>query len=460
VWEQVHGLSKTTPRHAAWRLLQAVWREASYANIAWPKILRESGLSEPDRRYATELAYGTLRHTDTLLEILRDASGKNPKSWQPEVSWVLQLGCYQLLYMRTASHAAVNETVSLARQVGLSRATGLVNAVLRKVSAKPLDGWLVALCHASGVERECLALSYAHPSWVVAELQQSLAREGREAEIEALLSAHNAPARVTAALLPGLASLGTDEGPTPYSPLGVYLSGDPGDDERVRSARARIQDEGSQLAALVAAQGVAMRPGERILDACSGPGGKTAVLASLAQQVGARVTALEIAPHRAELVKQAVSALSESGTCDVQVGDATQLTGEFDRILLDAPCSGLGALRRRPEARWVKKKSDLEDLHLLQQQLLDACLGALAPGGILTYVTCSPVVSETTGAITSALQRHPDVRALDTAALLDQVARDPVSDAAVGTAVQMWPHRHGTDAMFIQVLQKQAPSSN
>jgi len=456
----VRGLSNTSPRQAAWRLLRSVWREGSYANIVWPKILRESGLSESDRRYATELAYGTLRHTGTLVEILRNASGKNPNSWQPEVSWVLQLGCYQLLYMRTASHAAVNETVSLARHVGLSRATGLVNAVLRKVSAKPLDEWLVALCQSSTSELECLAGAYAHPSWIVAELQQALARERREAEIEALLGAHNTPARVTAALLPGLASPGAEEDLTPYSPLGVFLSGDPGDDERVRAARARIQDEGSQLAALVAAQGVPIRPGERILDACSGPGGKTAVLASVAHQVGAHVRALEIAPHRAELVTQAISALSDSGTCDVQVGDATALTGEYDRILLDAPCSGLGALRRRPEARWVKKAEDLEQLHQLQQRLLDSCLGALAPGGVLTYVTCSPVVSETTDAISSALQRHPDVTALDTAPLLDRVSRRPIPDAAVGSAVQLWPHRHGTDGMFIQVLRKHGPTSN
>ena len=456
----MRGLSNTSPRQAAWRLLRSVWREGSYANIVWPKILRESGLSESDRRYATELAYGTLRHTGTLVEMLRNASGKNPNSWQPEVSWVLQLGCYQLLYMRTASHAAVNETVSLARHVGFSRATGLVNAVLRKVSAKPLDEWLVALCQSSTSELECLAVAYAHPSWIVAELQQALAREGREAEIEALLGAHNTPARVTAALLPGLASPGAEEDLTPYSPLGVFLSGDPGDDERVRAARARIQDEGSQLAALVAAQGVPMRPGERILDACSGPGGKTAVLAAVAHQVGAHVSALEIAPHRAELVTQAISALSDSGTCDVQVGDATALTGEYDRILLDAPCSGLGALRRRPEARWVKKAEDLEQLHQLQQRLLDSCLGALAPGGVLTYVTCSPVVSETTEAIMTALQRHPDVTALDTAPLLDRVSRRPIPDAAVGTAVQLWPHRHQTDAMFIQVLRKHGPTSN
>ncbi|MEY2900184.1 MAG: hypothetical protein RL247_350, partial [Actinomycetota bacterium] len=220
------------------------------------------------------------------------------------------------------------------------------------------------------------------------------------------------------------------------------------------------QDEGSQLAALVAAQGIPMRPGEHILDACSGPGGKTAVLAAFAGSVGAHVTAYEIAPHRAELVREAIAGLSDPSVCEVTVADATKITGSFDRILLDAPCSGLGALRRRPEARWVKQESDLAELHELQARLLDACLDALRPGGVLTYVTCSPVVSETSGAIANALSRHRDVVAVNTAPLLEGLMSTPIPSVAVGTAVQLWPHRHGTDAMFIQVLQKHPSMTN
>ncbi|MFZ9101132.1 MAG: RsmB/NOP family class I SAM-dependent RNA methyltransferase [Pontimonas sp.] len=453
-------MAEENAREVAWRLLRAVWRDQAYANLIWPKILRDSSLDEADKRFSTELAYGTLRHTGTLVAILRQASGKNPDSWQPEVSWVMQLGCYQLLYMRTATHAAVNETVNLARRVGVPRATGLVNAVLRKVAARSKDDWLVSLCASATDESDCLSMAYAHPRWVVQALEESLARENRASEIEALLASHNTAARVTAALLPGCATPDTEEERTPYSPIGVYLSGDPAEDPRVRTAQARIQDEGSQLAALVAAQGIPMRPGEHILDACSGPGGKTAVLAAFAASVGARVTAYEIAPHRAELVRGAIAGLSDPSVCEVTVADATEITGSFDRILLDAPCSGLGALRRRPEARWVKQESDLTELHELQSRLLDACLGALRHGGVLTYVTCSPVVSETSGAIANALSRHHDVVAVDTAPLLEGLVSAPIPSVAVGTAVQLWPHRHGTDAMFIQVLQKHPSTTN
>lgn len=453
-------MAEETAREVAWRLLRAVWRDQAYANLIWPKILRETSLDEADKRFSTELAYGTLRHTGTLLAILREASGKKPDSWQPEVSWVMQLGCYQLLYMRTATHAAVNETVSLARRVGVPRATGLVNAVLRKVAARSKDEWLVSLCATAADETECLSLAYAHPRWVVEALRNSLAREDRASEIEALLASQNSAARITAALLPGSAATDAQEERTPYSPIGVYLSGDPAEDSRVRNAQARIQDEGSQLAALVAAQGIPMRPGEHILDACSGPGGKTAVLAAVATTIGAHVTAYEIAPHRAELVREAVAGLSDPSVCEVVVADATEISGSFDRILLDAPCSGLGALRRRPEARWVKNESDLAPLHSLQSRLLDSCLGALRPGGVLTYVTCSPVMSETSDAMTNALTRHRDVVAVETAPLLERLVSTPMPSAAVGTAVQLWPHRHGTDAMFIQVLQKEPVATN
>ena len=429
--------------------------EGAYANLVWPKILKRSGLNEQDRRFATELGYGTLRTSGQLQEILGRASGASPARWQPEVLWVLQLGAYQLLHMRTPSHAAVNESVLLAKSVGVSRASGLVNAVLRKVSAHSLDEWLEALCRDAEDETACLAIAYAHPEWIVEELRQSLGREGRESEIEALLESHNVPARVTAALLPGLAVPGEGEERTPYSPIGSYLEGDPSVDERVTSAHARVQDEGSQLAALVAARALPLQKGQRILDMCSGPGGKAAVLLSEAVVAGAHLTALEVAPHRAELVKEALSGFGPDSPSDVVVGDATKLDGgPFDRIVIDAPCSGLGALRRRLEARWTKQPADLPALQETQAALLNAGTRLLADGGVLVYVTCSPVVSETTEQISALLERHPELEALDTAQLLNRVTRREVPMAGIGTAVQLWPHRHGTDAMFIQVLRK------
>jgi len=263
---------------------------------------------------------------------------------------------------------------------------------------------------------------------------------------------------VTLALLPGLASREATDVPTRWSDIGVTLSsGDPGRDSRIMSATARVQDEGSQLAALVLARCRPLNPGDTILDMCAGPGGKTAVLAAEAHQAGASVVALEKVPHRAELVRDSIRAITERNpdVVEVLVGDATKAPPggqRLNRILLDAPCTGLGALRRRPEARWRKSPDDIEELQQLQKSLLNAGLDQLANGGVLAYVTCSPVTRETTDVIRDVLAERDDVVPLDTPAILDAVSSQVIPGTRRGDAVQLWTHRHGTDAMFIQLL--------
>lgn len=449
-------LSKnTTARSLAWELLRAVWRDGAYANLVWSGMLQRSGLDPANRAFATELGYGTLRHHGQLERVLVRAGGRSPQQLDPEVWWVLLLGSYQLLHLSTARHAAVNESVRLVKSIRKASASGLVNAILRRVSQKSLEEWLDELTGPLDGDA-ALAVRFSHPEWVVTALRQSLAREGREEEIDELLASHNTPARVTAALLPGLAEPHGDDQPTPYSPIGVYLSGDPAADARIASGTARIQDEGSQLAALIAAQALPLEQGMRVLDACSGPGGKTAVLASHTVPRGAQLEAVEIQPHRARLVEDSLRAFPEGSAISIHTADVGAFLDSasgFDVILLDAPCLGLGALRRRPEARWTKKLEDLEGLRSVQTSLLDQCVGALNPGGVLVYVTCSPVVEETTDQIAAALNRHPEVEAVPTEPLLQSVSSRPIPAAGVGTAVQLWPHRHGTDAMFIQVLE-------
>jgi 16S rRNA (cytosine967-C5)-methyltransferase len=214
--------------------------------------------------------------------------------------------------------------------------------------------------------------------------------------------------------------------------------GDPGDLPAVREHRAGVQDEGSQLCALALANVRLDGPDQRWLDLCAGPGGKAALLAALAAQRGAVLTANELHPHRAELVRQA----TQHWNVEVTVGDARDLpnTQLFDRILLDAPCTGLGALRRRPEARWRRTKEDLADLVALQRELLTAGLRLLRPGGVLAYVTCSPHLAETAQIV--AGQNLIDARALFPG--VDQLGDGPT--------VQLWPHRHGTDAMFFALV--------
>jgi 16S rRNA (cytosine967-C5)-methyltransferase len=186
---------------------------------------------------------------------------------------------------------------------------------------------------------------------------------------------------------------------------------------------------------------------------CAGPGGKAALLAALAEERGARLLASERQPHRAELVRSATAAAG-SGLLGVVAADGTRPAWgpeTFDRVLVDAPCTGLGALRRRPEARWRKSLSDLDGLVPLQEALLDGALDAVRPGGVVGYVTCSPVLAETKGVVSAVLGRRDDVRLEDAAPLLSGV-----TDAAgpLAGTVQLWPHRHGTDAMFLALLRR------
>jgi 16S rRNA (cytosine967-C5)-methyltransferase len=226
----------------------------------------------------------------------------------------------------------------------------------------------------------------------------------------------------------------------------VYLSGgDPGRLDAVRDGKALVQDEGSQLVARALTLAPVDGDGGRWLDLCAGPGGKTALLAAIGNQSGAAVTAIEPNERRAEFVEQNTRGLS----VDVLRVDGREpgIEPGFDRVLVDAPCTGLGALRRRPEARWRRQPSDVPALARLQRELLASAIGLTRPGGIVLYATCSPHLSETVGVVADALRRHP-VTTLDARPLFEGV--DDIGD---GPYVQLWPHRHGTDAMFAAALE-------
>lgn len=233
-----------------------------------------------------------------------------------------------------------------------------------------------------------------------------------------------------------------------YSPFAVYLPrGDPGRLAPVRDGQALVQDEGSQLVARALTLAPVDGDTGRWLDLCAGPGGKTALLAGLGLQCAARVTAVEPSPHRADLVAQNTRGLPvELLRVD---GRHTDLDPGFDRVLVDAPCTGLGALRRRPEARWRRQPADVAALAKLQRELLSAAIALTRPGGVVLYATCSPHLAETVGAVADALRRHP-VHALDTRPLFEPV----IAGLGEGPHVQLWPHRHGTDAMFAAALRR------
>ena len=440
-------------RTAALEVLTAVREQDAYTNLVLPAVLRRHGLTGRDAGLVTELVSGTVRRRGTYDAVLAACLDRPVASLAPPVLDVLRLGAHQLLATRVPPHAAISTSVDLARSAGGPGAAGLTNAVLRRVSERDLDAWLaeVAPPRDSGSDRHD-AVVHSHPAWVVAELRKALG--SRADEVQALLAADNEPPRVTLVARPGLAT--TEELPgtrTLLSPHGVVLDGgDPGAVEAVAEGRAGVQDEGSQLVALALAAAPLEGRDERWADWCAGPGGKSALLAALASGRGASLLALERAHHRAGLVRRNLA--TSRAPYLVVTGDGTHppvRPGTLDRVLVDAPCSGLGALRRRPEARWRRSRNDIRGLVPLQRRLLGAALDSTREGGIVVYATCSPALPETAGVLEHVLGARVDVELVDAGTVLPQVG-----DAAgpVEGTLQLWPHRHGTDAMFVAVLRR------
>ena len=430
-------------RLAAYDVLVAVRQDDAYANLALPLLLRERSIEGRDAAFTTELVGGTLRGLSTYDAVIDHLAGRPP---DPSVRDALRLGAHQLLGMRVPDHAAVTSTVELVRARIGHKPAGFTNAVLRRITERDLESWMDLLEAPTSVR-------FAHPQWIVDEITRALDRPD---ELEALLAADNARPRVTLVARPGLstvdelASAGSSE--STLSPLGVTLeSGDPGAIPAVAEGRAGVQDAGSQLVALALSRATVEGLDERWLDLCAGPGGKAALLAALATEKGARLLANERLPHRAKLVASALRAT----VGDVVVGDGTRPPwGEstFDRVLVDAPCTGLGALRRRPESRWRRTRDDLRALVPLQKALLRSALDSVRPGGVVLYATCSPVLEETAGVVESVLADRPDTRLEDTVALVPEAA--DAESAHLAGAVQLWPHRHGTDAMFMALVRR------
>ncbi|WP_230670490.1 RsmB/NOP family class I SAM-dependent RNA methyltransferase [Rathayibacter sp. Leaf248] len=453
-------------RRVAYDVLRAVSGSDAYANLVLPGRIRAAELSPADAGLATELCYGTLRMSGYYDRVIVLAAGRPIESVDAPVLDALRLGVHQLLSTRVAPHAAVNESVALVAADGSRGAVAFANAVLRTVSRGTSEEWRERVSAAAVSTDDSIAALSSHPLWIVKALRRALAAEGRAEELDALLAADNAAPRVNLVALPGLAEASElpDAAEDRWSPVGlVSTGGDPEAVGAVREGRVRVQDEGSQLAALALSRVRPVRQGERWLDLCAGPGGKAALLAAEARLGGASLLANEVVPGRAGLVRQALAAVDPD--VEVRTGDGRDLgaeqPGAFDRILLDAPCTGLGALRRRPEARWRKTAADVEPLASLQGELLDSALLALAPGGVLAYVTCSPHLGETRRVLALAQERYGDgLELMDTPQVLRGVTLDELDLPEGARHVQLWPHRHGTDAMFIQLLRRAESSES
>lgn len=451
--------------------------EGAYANLELPKELRDKGIDGRDAGFTTELVYGATRMHGFYDTVIASAAARDVASIDDNVLDTLRLGAHQVLGMRVATHAAVDETVALTRQVNGLGASGFVNAVMRRISERGRDEWLDIVAPEGMDAFARAAIRTSHPEWIVRALRAALIGHGAATaetvgtELDALLASDNAPAKVTLVARPGLATvdelLGDGVEPALLARTAAVLDqGDPGAFRAVREGRAAVQDEGSQLVALAlgaAALGVAAAGGqaERWLDLCAGPGGKAGLLAGLALEGGASLVANEVSTHRSELIRRTLApavAKGAPGQVVVRTGDGREIgqdePGAYDRVLIDVPCTGLGALRRRPEARWRRSQSDVAGLASLQRDLLASGIDATRSGGVIGYATCSPHLAETRFVVSDVMKKRDDVDLVDARGLFVDVEGRQIPGLGEGPFVQLWPHRHGTDGMFFALLRK------
>lgn len=434
------------PRLLAYDVLHEVNRNGGYSNLLLPKILSKSQMDERDKGFATELVYGTLRMQGRHDWILAQASDRPWEEVNPALVDVARLGAHQLFEMRVPTHAAVSATVELGRKVlGESKASFL-NAILRKVSQKSLDEY-VSEIELIKDDFERLSILYSHPQWIISAYLDQL---GNLDEVRELLSANNLAPRPTLVSWPGLSTQDdlVDVGATAtyFSPYGAIFDGSPASLDLIVQRKAGVQDEGSQLVAHIFSQ--VAEEQDTWLDLCAGPGGKAALLSAVAKSKNIEFSANEISEVRAKLVRQVVQG------ADVTTIDARELSSlgrQYGAILADVPCTGLGALRRRPEVRWRRTVADLKSLVILQAEIIDSAIACLTPGGLLGYATCSPHLSETRIAVSEALKRHPNMELVDLTSFIHPELRTSAVDRG---SLTLWTHRHNTDAMFLSVLRK------
>jgi 16S rRNA (cytosine967-C5)-methyltransferase len=442
------------PRRAAFLTLKRLDREDIFAETLVGRELASGRLSGPDRGLFTELVYGVLRRRGSLDHLVSLFAGRSPQRLEHDLLQLLRLGLYQLFFLeRIPPSAAVNETVNLAGEF-VPRAKGLVNAVLRRAD-RERDS--VTWPDPAAEPAAYLAARHSHPLWLAERWVRELGFDEAERLAEALSEPPPFTVRVnllktTREELTGrLEAEGAPARETEYAPAGLRIVSLPGPVTSLPSFREglfTVQDESSQLAALL----LDPRPGDRVLDACAAPGGKATYLAELMGDTGT-LLACDRNPQKISLIGENVRRIGLTSV-ETRVVDAAALPPElrqsFDRVLLDAPCSGLGVLRRMPEGKWRKSPEDIPRLAARQRELLESVSTAVAPGGILVYSTCSTSVEENEDVVDDFLSRHPGFMIEDGSPLL------PGPDALFTDRgfFRSWPHRHGMDGFFAARLRR------
>ncbi|MBN2908303.1 16S rRNA (cytosine(967)-C(5))-methyltransferase RsmB [Polycladomyces sp. WAk] len=448
---------RKSAREVALDVLIAVETRHAYSNLALDHALDEADLSPRDRGLATELVYGTVQRRNTLDWLLDSLLKKGVDSLQPWVRQLLRMGVYQLVYLdRIPARAAVHETVEIAKKRGHRGISGLVNGVLRALLRQPS----VPEPPSSMPTVERLAITTSHPEWLVRRMMDVY---GEQTAI-AILEANNRPPaaglrvnrlktdRDTVLKRLKAARPEATVEPSPVSAQAIRYrgGGSPARLPGFEEGNFTIQDEASMLVAKV----VAPRPGWRGLDACAAPGGKTTHLAELMDNCG-HILACDIHSHKVDLIRDHAARLGisiiEARQADARKLDASQ---SFDFVLLDAPCSGLGVIRRKPDIKWSKEAENIAPLIALQRELLDAVSRMIRPGGVLVYSTCTLEPRENEEQVQSFLARHPAFRADEQLPRL--LPETVVEHCRVEKGmVQLLPHQLDTDGFFIARMIKQ-----
>lgn len=454
------GRSSGAPsaRSVALQVLTAVEQEGAYSNLLLNGALQKSELTGPDAGLATELVYGTIQRLNTIDYFLEPFVTKGLAKLAPWVRNLLRLSFYQLHYLdRIPPHAAVNEAVNLAKKKGHQGISGMVNGVLRSVLRRKDE-----LRLPEGLApMQRIALEHSHPEWMVS----LWIRQYGEEAAEAICRANNEPPSVSVRV--NRAKTGRDEMlrlmeeqglralASPISPDGivVHSGGNMALTSWYRDGLISVQDESSMLVA----EALAPQPGMTVLDCCAAPGGKTCHIAEIMEGRG-RVLANDIHPHKAKLIEDHAQRLGLDNV-ETLSGDALQLaerldTASFDRILLDAPCSGLGVIRRKPDLKWAKTPGDVAEIAGVQRALLDSVSGLLKPGGLLVYSTCTIEPRENAEMIASFVSRHPEFELAGEPTGWNE--RQPLAFAAgrVEGGLQILPQDAHSDGFYIARLRK------
>ena len=447
------GITSSNPRQAACEVLLRIQKEQAFADQLMDNELAKGGLSGPDRGLFAELVFGVLRRQGTLDHILGQLLDQPLAKLEARVVAILRVGLYQLVYLdRIPESAAVNESVNLAKQ-SIPRAGGLINAVLRNYLRRKE---LITFPDPAGNLSASIAARHSQPVWLVDQWLDQLGPQEAEQLAEAAsrqppLTLRANTLRITRdELLRRFIDNGISVTPARFSPHGIHVEGRhhipglPGFNEGFFA----IQDEASQMASLF----LAPLPGERLLDACAAPGGKATHLAQLMANQG-EVLAMDISSSKLPLIKENAQRLGIS-IINTRAADLLQAgafpANAFDRVLLDAPCSGLGVIRRNPEAKWRLAPSDITHLAATQKTLIKNAGKMLKPGGVMVYSTCSTTFEENETVVRDFLSQQTDF-VIENLSELFPDHREIFQEQGMFRA---WPHRHGMDGFFAARLRK------